>query len=88
MISDSKIMMKEKSIVSIIEKNIYPILQELLTNVKKAVKYHRVLDTMKNFVSLPNIIYNRINRKYGVKILATKNIKALLMALKLSLKIT
>ena len=43
MMEDRKIMMKEKSIVSIIEKNIYPILQELLTNIKKAVKYHKVL---------------------------------------------
>ena len=88
LMSDHSIRIKEKSIVSIIEKNIYPILQELLTNVKKAVKYHKVLDTMKGFISLPNIIYNRINRKYGVKILAIKNIKALLMALKTSSKIT
>jgi TPP-dependent trihydroxycyclohexane-1,2-dione (THcHDO) dehydratase len=88
LLSDRKIMMKEKSIVNIIEKNIYPILQELLTNVKKAVKYRKILDTMKSFTSLPNIIYNRINRKYGVKALAIKNIKALLMALKISSKIT
>jgi len=43
---------------------------------------------MKNFVSLPHIVYNNINRKYGVKALATKNIKAILMALKYSSKIT
>lgn len=43
---------------------------------------------MKVFTSLPNIIYNRITRKYGVKILAIKNLKILLMALKDASKYT
>jgi hypothetical protein len=43
---------------------------------------------MKNFTSLPNIVYNRMSRKYGMKILAIKNMKILLMALKASQKFT
>lgn len=43
---------------------------------------------MQNFTSLPNIVYNRITRKYGVKILAIKNLKILLMALKCAGKYT
>jgi hypothetical protein len=50
--------------------------------VRKAVKFNHIAETIKLFTSLPNIIYNRINRKYGVKILAIKNLKILLMALK------
>ena len=37
---------------------------------------------MKLFTSLPSIVSNRINRKYGVKILASKHLKAILMAIK------
>jgi hypothetical protein len=53
-----------------------------LGSVKKAVKTNKIAEIMKVFTSLPNIIYNRITRKYGVKILAIKNLKILLMALK------
>lgn len=74
--------MSDKFVISIIEKNIFPILNELLVNVKKAAKLDRIGETMKTFTSLPSIIYNRINRKYGVKILAIKNIKIILMALR------
>jgi hypothetical protein len=37
---------------------------------------------MKLFTSLPSIVFNRINRKYGVKILASKHLKGILMAIK------
>jgi hypothetical protein len=37
---------------------------------------------MRLFTSLPNIISNRINRKYGVKILAFKHLRVILMAVK------
>lgn len=37
---------------------------------------------MRTFTSLPSIVYTRIARKYGVKILAVKNLKVLLMALR------
>lgn len=72
----------EKSMLSIIEKTIFPIINELLVSVKKAVKANKVGEAMRVFTSLPNIVYNRITRKYGVKILAIKNLKVLLMALK------
>jgi len=75
-------MMSEKAIVATIEKNIFPIINELLLAVRKSVKFNHIPETIKMFTSLPNIIYNRINRKYGVKILAIKNLKILLMALK------
>lgn len=81
-------MMNEKLVITTIEKNIFPIINELLTSVKKAVKNSKISETMKNFTSLPNIIYNRINRKYGVKILAIKNLKILLMALKAASRYT
>lgn len=81
-------MMTEKAIVSTIEKNIFPILNELLLVVRKALKYHNISETMKMFTSLPNIVYNRISRKYGVRILAIKNIKLLLMALKAASRYT
>lgn len=80
--------MNEKLVITTIEKNIFPIINELLTSVKKAVKNSKISETMKNFTSLPNIIYNRINRKYGVKILAIKNLKILLMALKAASRYT
>ena len=39
-------------------------------------------------MSLSSIMFNRISRKYGVKILAIKNMKILLMALKAANKYT
>ncbi len=54
----------------------------MLNVVKKAVKLNKIAEGIKNFTSLPNIVYNRISRKYGVKILAIKNLKILLMGLK------
>lgn len=81
-------MMNEKSVVSTIEKNVFPIMSEMLLLVKKAIKANKILETMRSFTSLPNIIYNRITRKYGVKILAVKNLKVLLMALRIAGKYT
>lgn len=81
-------MMSEKAVIATIEKNIFPIINELLVVVRKAVKFNHIAETMKLFTSLPNIIYNRINRKYGVKILAIKNLKILLMALKAASRYT
>lgn len=80
--------MNEKSVVSTIEKNVFPIMSEMLLLVKKAIKANKILETMRSFTSLPNIIYNRITRKYGVKILAVKNLKVLLMALRIAGKYT
>lgn len=60
----------------------------MLLLVKKAIKANKILETMRSFTSLPNIIYNRITRKYGVKILAVKNLKVLLMALRIAGKYT
>ena len=80
--------MNEKSVVSTIEKNVFPIMSEMLLLVKKAIKGNKILETMRSFTSLPNIIYNRITRKYGVKILAVKNLKVLLMALRIAGKYT
>lgn len=57
-------------------------MNELMITVKKVCKQNKIRDTMKNFMSLPNIVYNRMSRKYGVKILAIKNMKILLLALK------
>ena len=81
-------MMNEKSVVSTIEKNVFPIMSEMLLLVKKAIKANKILETMRSFTSLPNILYNRITRKYGVKILAVKNLKVLLMALRIAGKYT
>ena len=81
-------MMNEKSVISTIEKNVFPIMSEMLLLVKKAIKANKILETMRSFTSLPNIIYNRITRKYGVKILAVKNLKVLLMALRIAGKYT
>jgi hypothetical protein len=81
-------MMTEKAILTTIEKNIFPIINELLVVVRKAVKYNHINETIKMFTSLPNIIYNRMSRKYGVKILAIKNLKLLLMALKAAARYT
>ncbi len=80
--------MNEKSFVSTIEKNVFPIMSEMLLLVKKAIKANKILETMRSFTSLPNILYNRITRKYGVKILAVKNLKVLLMALRIAGKYT
>lgn len=74
--------MTEKSAISIIEKTLFPILSELIAVVKKAVKGNRIADMMRLFTSLPSIVYTKITRKYGVKILAIKNLKVLLMALR------
>lgn len=60
----------------------------MLLLVKKAIKTGKILESMRNFTSLPNILYNRITRKYGVKILAIKNLKVLLMALRTAGKYT
>ncbi len=43
---------------------------------------------MKNFTSLPYIVFNRISRKYGVRILAIKNMRILLTSLKYAQKFT
>ncbi len=43
---------------------------------------------MKLFTSLPSIVFNRINRKYGVKILAVKHLKFLLSAFKVASRFT
>jgi len=56
--------------------------------VRKAVRTNKIAETMKLFTSLPSIISNRINRKYGVKILATKHLKVILMAIKAAGKYT
>lgn len=85
---EAKINMTEKLVISTIEKNIFPIISELLQTVKKAAKMNRITEVMKNFTSLPNIIYNRVGRKYGVKILAIKNLKIILMALRAANKFT
>jgi hypothetical protein len=68
--------------VSIIEKTVFPIMGELLGIVRKAVKNNRIAETIRVFTSLPSIVYTRIARKYGVRILAIKNLKVLLMALR------
>jgi hypothetical protein len=58
-------------------------------NLKNSLSNKSIIsDKIKTFTSLPNIIYNRIGRKYGVRILAIKNLKILLMALKISSKFT
>lgn len=43
---------------------------------------------MRMFTSLPNIVFNRISRKYGVRILALKHLKILLTAFKVAAKFT
>ena len=43
---------------------------------------------MRNFTSLPSILCNRINRKYGVKILAVKHLRVILLAVKTASKYT
>jgi hypothetical protein len=65
-----------------IEKNLIPIIVELLGQVKKSIKNHTVEQTIRNFPSLPYTIMNKFSTKYGVKILAIKNMKILLSSLK------
>lgn len=79
---ENKINMTEKGAFLIIDKNLFPILNQLLVIVRKAVKTNKIPQTIKLFTSLPSIVSNRINRKYGVKILASKHLKAILMAIK------
>jgi hypothetical protein len=43
---------------------------------------------MRLFTSLPSIVYHRISRKYGVKILAVKHLKILLLAFKSAARFT
>jgi hypothetical protein len=43
---------------------------------------------MRIFTSLPSIVFNRISRKYGVRILALKHLKILLTAFKVASKFT
>lgn len=57
-------------------------------SVRKAVKSNKVTESMRLFTSLPNIVSNRINRKYGVRILAVKHLKILLLAFKAAAKFT
>jgi len=52
------------------------------------VKSNKIAETMRLFTSLPNIVFNRISRKYGVKILAVKHLKILLLAFKTAAKFT
>ncbi len=87
-ISDGKMTMTDKYAISTIERNVFPILNELLAPVRKAVKFNRIADTMKMFTSLASIVFNRISRKYGVKILAIKHLKILLSAFKAASKFT
>ena len=79
---DNKLQIPDKSVVSTIEKNIFPILTELLGVVRKSVKIGKIPETIRTFTSLPSIVYNRVSRKYGVKKLALKHIKILLLSFK------
>lgn len=65
-----------------IEKNLMPIILELLNTVKKSVFKKNIDQTIKTFHSLPFILMNKFSTKYGVKILAIKNMKLLLSSLK------
>ncbi len=59
-----------------------PIILELLNNVKKSVLRKSVDQVIRTFHSLPFILMNKFSTKYGVKILAIKNMKLLLSSLK------
>lgn len=74
--------MSEKQMLTTIEKNLMPIILELLNNVKKSVLKKTVDQTIRTFHSLPFILMNKFSTKYGVKILAIKNMKLLLSSLK------
>jgi hypothetical protein len=65
-----------------IEKNLMPIILELLNAVKKSIMKKTVDQTIRTFPSLPFVLMNKFSTKYGVKILATKNMKLLLSSLK------
>ena len=43
---------------------------------------------MRTFTSLRNIVFHRISRKYGVKILALKHLRVLLLAFRAAAKFT
>ena len=59
-----------------------PIILELLSSVKKAVAKKNIEQTLRTFYSLPYVILNKFSTKYGVKILAMKNMRLLLSAIK------
>lgn len=81
-IPEARIYLSDKQMLTIIEKNLMPIILELLNTVKKSVFKKTVDQSIKTFYSLPFILMNKFSTKYGVKILAIKNMKLLLSSLK------
>lgn len=67
---------------SVVEKTIPSILKELSKDIQQGIKANRLEELKANFSSLPTIIVSRFNRNFGVRKVAQKHLRDLLLCLK------